>query len=107
MADLQEEKILFLIKKKGLKIGDAIKKLGISKQTFYNNIRKPTITSGFSLRLKEELGVDVNESLNSQQSVDDKDRIIEDLKRKLEESQNKVQSLTDIIIDIAGKKKEG
>ncbi len=75
MADLQEEKILFLIKKKGLKIGEAIKKLGISKQTFYNNIRKPAITSGFSLRLKEELGVDVNESLNSDDKSNELDRL--------------------------------
>ncbi len=66
MAENQEEKIKFLIKKKGMGIEDAIKKLGISKQTFYNNIRKPVISDGFALKMNEELGVDVNESLISQ-----------------------------------------
>jgi hypothetical protein len=65
MADNQEEKIKFLIKKTGLGIDEAIIKLGISKQTFYNNIRKEPLSEGFKLKVKELLNIDIEKSLNS------------------------------------------
>jgi predicted RNase H-like nuclease (RuvC/YqgF family) len=65
MADNQEEKIKFLIKQSGLGVDEAILKLKIAKQTFYNNIRKEPISDGFKLKLREVLKIDIDKSLNS------------------------------------------
>jgi hypothetical protein len=48
-----------------LGIDEAIIKLGISKQTFYNNIRKEPLSEGFKLKVKELLNIDIEKSLNS------------------------------------------
>lgn len=90
MSDNQEEKIKFLIKKKTISIEDAIKKLGISKQTFYNNIRKQPISRGFKLKLKELLDINVEESLKKEEEPEgeySKEYLIKEnirLHRKLE-----------------------
>jgi transposase-like protein len=83
MAGNQEEKIKFLIKKTGSGIDEAIVKLGISKQTFYNNIRKEPLSDGFKLNMKEILNIDLEKSLNSIVN-EDKEQELEKLRKENE-----------------------
>jgi hypothetical protein len=83
MADNQEEKIKFLIRQSGYGVDEAILKLKIAKQTFYNNIRKEPISDGFKLKLKEVLKIDIDKSLNSAVNIN-KDQELERLKKENE-----------------------
>lgn len=85
MPDNQEEKIKFLIKKAGFGIDEAIKKLGISKQTFYNNVRKEPINKGFKLKMKELLDIELEKSLINEGDISPKDAEIKRLRDELEE----------------------
>lgn len=103
MADNQEEKIKFLIKKRGFGIDEAIKKLAISKQTFYNNIRKEPISRGFKLKMRALLGIDVDESLiNTDQNVG-VDAENKRLREELDEVRKALDRAKDEIIELLKK----
>jgi protoporphyrinogen oxidase len=64
--DNQEEKISLAVRKAGYKVEDMLQKLDISKQTWYNKIRKIPIDPLFKQALEKE-GVKLDEkSIESQ-----------------------------------------
>lgn len=95
MSDSQEEKIKFLIKDNGFGIDEAIQKMGISKQTFYNNIRKYPLSPSFKLIFKEKLGIDLGVSLISKEikKPDQEDRAEKDLQAEVKRLKDEIMKL--------------
>lgn len=103
MLDNQEEKIKYLIKEKGFGIEEAIKKLDISKQTFYNNIRRNPLSNSFKGRVKKKLGIDLEESLIDKETPKKEDEL-ESLRKQVKEAKEIIFELQKEIIDLLKKK---
>lgn len=86
MVDNQEEKIKDLIYSKGYNIDEAIEKLGVSKQTYYNNVRREPLKGKFVDLVKEKLDLDLS-ILRSEEATNDDLRSV---KEALGDAQSKL-----------------
>jgi predicted RNase H-like nuclease (RuvC/YqgF family) len=94
MSDSQEEKIKTLIRKSGYKVEEAIVLLEVSKQTFYNNIRKSPLDQNFVKKLKDKLKIDIENSLTNKTNLEES---VETLKKENESLKREIELLREMI----------
>jgi hypothetical protein len=102
MAENQEEKITLAVRKAGFKVDDILEKLSISKQTWYNRIRKAPLDPIFKENL-EAIGVKLDEKSNEGQDEYSKEYLIKEtirLHERLEEVMDKSFRDKDKIIEL-------
>lgn len=105
MAENQEEKITLAVRKAGYKVDDVLEKLSISKQTWYNRIRKSPLDPIFKDNLKA-IGVELDEKSNEGLTEYSKEYLIDEairLHEKLEEVMDRSFKDKDKIIELQEK----
>ncbi len=100
MADNQEEKIKDILTQNGkIELKEILKKLenDVSKQTFYNKIRKSPLEHSFIELIKSRFNIDLNKVLvNNNEEMD--------LKIRLEKANSRIIELQNEIIELLKKK---
>jgi hypothetical protein len=100
MADSQEEKIAFAVRKAGYKVDDVIKLLDISRQTWYNRIRKMPLDPLFQAELESHGVIIDKESINVNNNLSG----IELLRKENEGLRREIELLKEIIAMYKAKK---
>lgn len=105
MADTQEEKINLAVRKSGLQVNEVLKKLNISKQTWYNRIRKQPLDPIFAEDL-QKIGVKLD-FLSNEKNVESTPQggdSIEFLKKEVDRLTKEVVRLQAKLLDLLEKK---
>jgi polyhydroxyalkanoate synthesis regulator phasin len=104
MADNQEEKIILAVRKSGMKVTEVLEKLRISKQTWYNRIRKQPLDPIFAEDL-QKIGVKLDFLSNEKAGpTPENPEDIVSLKKEIDRLRKEVTDLQRELLEIYKKK---